>query len=105
MMIEPIIEFEYEKSSLGRRILAIMIDYLIFVSYVLTFLPLVLGSIHLEEKSTFILVAWLAFILLLTFIFLFFAKDSYKGMSLGKWMMGIMIRDENSEIEMMPFSN
>lgn len=27
---------------------------------------------------------------------LYFAKDSYQGISLGKWIMGIMVRDQNN---------
>ncbi len=31
-------------------------------------------------------------------LLLYLAKDNYKGISFGKWVMGIIVRDENSKI-------
>lgn len=102
-MTESTIQIKYEKSSLGRRITAFVIDYFVFIYFLLTFFPLAFGSINWGEKNAFNLVL-AAGMFLLTYIFLFLAKDSFHGMSLGKWIMGITIRDENLGIEVPSFN-
>ena len=101
-MTERTTESIFLKSSRKRRIAAFVIDH-----FVMTFLMVSLFFIALapnfmdENKRSKMIIAMLA-VMLLGFL-LYFAKDSIKGISAGKWIMGIMVRDENNQNEIPSF--
>ncbi|UUV20230.1 RDD family protein [Paenimyroides aestuarii] len=63
----------------------------LIVSLVVIFL----GSNFMEEDNPGKFIITL-FSILIPGMFLYFSKDSIKGNSIGKWAMGIMIRDERN---------
>jgi len=85
----------YSTSSTIKRITALVIDSIVIIY---TFAAVVLLCIGLEfidedtlnESKSFLVLKILALIL-------YFVKDSFKGISFGKWIMGIMIRDDNEQ--------
>jgi hypothetical protein len=97
-MTEQTIEFL--KSSRKRRIVAFLIDH-----FVMTFLMVTMVFIahpnFMNEMSK--IGATMLPIMIFGFV-LYFAKDSIKGVSVGKWIMGIMVRDENNQNEIPSFS-
>ncbi|MBZ9730550.1 RDD family protein [Salegentibacter sp. JZCK2] len=85
-------------SSRKRRIVAILIDHftMTFLLVAISFMSLGKGFLD-EDNASNVLVKILP-TMLIGFI-LYFAKDSIKGISPGKWIMGIMVRDENIHTE------
>ena len=89
------IKCTYTVSSIIKRITALVIDSFVIIY---TFAAIVLLSIGLEfideetlnESNSFLVLRIIALIL-------YIAKDSFKGISFGKWIMGIMIRDDNEQ--------
>lgn len=82
------------KSSRKRRIAAFIIDHLILTFLIVSICFLTLGPDFIAQVDTS---KMMAFPLVLIFGFLlYFLKDSVKGISIGKWAMGIMVRDENN---------
>ncbi|AWW00418.1 RDD family protein [Arcticibacterium luteifluviistationis] len=87
------LEKEPVLSSRKRRVAAFLIDYfalLLVVALVLTHETDFMGENNFDELRFRHLPAMIIGLLL------YFAKDSIKGMSPGKWIMGIMVRDENN---------
>ncbi|WCM43309.1 RDD family protein [Flavobacterium sp. CBA20B-1] len=85
----------YLIASRKRRIAAFFIDHFIMTSLIVSLAFIALGSNFMEEDnpSKFIITL---FSILIPGMFLYLSKDSIKGNSIGKWAMGIMIRDERN---------
>lgn len=89
-------------SSRKRRIAAFMIDHFImtFLIAIISFLSI--GTDFMDENNFNNLTTRILPVMIFGFL-LYFAKDSVKGTSPGKWVMGIMIRDENNPNEIPSF--
>lgn len=86
---------KFIKSSRKRRIVAFVIDHFVITFLIITILFLFSGEGLINGDNPEQITLMLLFALISGFI-LYFGKDSYKGMSLGKWIMRIMVRDVNN---------
>lgn len=91
------------KSSRKRRIGAFLIDQFIITFLIVMIFFLFFGEDLINGDNPEQIIPILLFILIPGFI-LYFGKDSYQGISLGKWIMGIMVRDDESTNEVPSFS-
>jgi len=97
-MPEQTNELTIVKSSRKRRIAAFLIDHFVLTLLAVSIIFLIMGPDFIDEndfgqmKTTIILVMVPIFIL-------YFCKDFMNGISLGRWIMGIMVRDENNLTE------
>src|SRR5687767_10091100 len=97
-MTEPTNELTIVKSSRKRRIAAYLIDFFVFTFLAVSIVFLIMGPDFIDNndlgqmKTTMILV-------MLPIFIVYFCKDFMKGISLGRWIMGIMVRDENNSTE------
>ena len=85
----------YTTSSIAKWITALMIDFFLIT---FTFAAIILFCIEvglIDENNLTELNSLLFLRILILIIYL--AKDSFKGISYGKWIMGIMIRDDNEQ--------
>jgi uncharacterized RDD family membrane protein YckC len=89
------LEKEYILSSRKRRIAAFIIDHFTMTFLIVGFVFLSLGTDFMDENNFSNLLTKMLPTLLVGFL-LYCAKDSIKGVSPGKWVMGIMVRNENS---------
>ncbi|WP_306352010.1 RDD family protein [Flavobacterium sp. '19STA2R22 D10 B1'] len=80
------------KSSRKRRIVAFMIDHFVLSVINVSLIFLILGPNFTDEEDAGKLMIAI-FTVIPIGMFIYFAKDNIKGMSLGKWIMGIMVRD------------
>lgn len=90
------------KSSRKRRIVAFIIDHYLMV-FVLGFIAMIALGTELKSPGNgthFILILCCV---LIPGMLLYFCKDAVKGISIGKWVMGIMVRDENNPGEVPSF--
>lgn len=80
-------------SSRKRRIAAFILDHFIFTFSIVAFIFLALGTSYLDNLNSgkFFSTTLIGFLIGFG---IYFSKDSYKGTSPGKWIMGIMVRDE-----------
>lgn len=78
-------------ASRKRRIAAFAIDHFIISFIGITIAFSVIGS-HLEDYDTPALFSTLAGVVAPIFL-IYFIKDAYRGVSIGKWILGIVIRD------------
>jgi uncharacterized RDD family membrane protein YckC len=94
--------FKYEAnlSSRKRRIVAYLIDHFTMSFLIISIVFISLGTDFMNETDIGNKMAIMLPTMLIGF-FLYFAKDSIKGISPGKWIMGIMVRDEN-ELNVIP---
>lgn len=83
-------------SSRKRRIAAFLIDHFVMTFIMISVVFLVMGPNFIDENNLNLLTTTMVVIMLPGFL-LYFAKDSVKGISLGKWIMGIMVRDANNQ--------
>lgn len=92
-MIEEI-ELALIKASRRRRIAAFLIDHLAFtfIMAIISILVMMPHFLNNQEHDQSILGY---FIILILGILLFFMKDSYKGISIGRWIMGIRVGNES----------
>jgi len=88
------IDSNFIKSSRKRRIAAFLIDHFVITFLIVTILFLFFGEDLINGNNRRQIIPILLSALIPGFI-LYFAKDSYQGISIGKWIMGIMVRDEN----------
>ena len=95
-MTEQNTELLFLKSSRKRRIVAFIIDHFVMTFLMVATVFIALGPKFVDENNPNKLMITLLFVIPPAFI-LYFAKDSYRGISLGKWIMGIMVRDENNQ--------
>lgn len=91
-------DFTFLKSSRKRRIAAFLIDHFVMTFLIVLIVFILLGPNFMDENNPSKMISTILFVIIPGFI-LYFAKDSYKGISVGKWIMGIMIRDENNNNE------
>lgn len=82
------------KSSRKRRIVAYFIDYVVISFLIISMIFSFLGTDFVEKSDTPKFVQTILFAMHFGFFF-YFSKDSIKGISPGKWVMGIMVRDQN----------
>lgn len=92
------LEKNHVLSSRKRRIAALLIDHYIMVFLMVASVFLSLGTDFMDRTDFSDLISRMLPALLIGF-FLYFAKDSIKGSSPGKWIMGIMVRDEKNPME------
>ena len=78
---------EFPLASRTKRIIAFLIDH--FIICVL-FIPILFLIFDFETISA----VEISYFLIIIFM-IYPMKDSYKGISIGKWIMGIMVRDQN----------
>jgi uncharacterized RDD family membrane protein YckC len=88
------IENIFTKSSRRRRIFAFLIDHTVitFVAVAIDFL--IMGPKFIDNPNIDKMTSVMFIVLVPTFI-VYFGKDLVNGISLGRWVMGIMVRDEN----------
>lgn len=82
------------KASRKRRIAAYMIDHVVLTFSIVLIVFALSGESFMNEDDPGRSIAGMMAVLI-PFFLLYFAKDSIKGISIGKWVMGIMVRDEN----------
>ncbi|MDQ7960398.1 RDD family protein [Flavobacterium lindanitolerans] len=82
------------KSSRKRRFAAFIIDHFVLSFLIVSICFLALGPDFIDKASTGKITS-LPWIMSLGFL-LYLLKDSIRGISIGKWAMGIMVRDENN---------
>ena len=91
-------EDRYSLSSRKRRIVAFLIDHFTMTFLIVAISFMSIGTGFLDENNSSSVMAKMLPTMLIGFL-LYFAKDSIKGVSPGKWIMGIMVRDENNHTE------
>lgn len=101
-MTEQTTELTFLKSSRKRRFAAFIIDHFFMTFLMVSIVLIALGSNFMDENSPSKMMTIMLFVMIPGFI-LYFAKDSFKGISVGKWIMGIMVRDENNPTEIPSF--
>ncbi|WLE98915.1 MAG: RDD family protein [Candidatus Electrothrix communis] len=82
-------------SSRKRRIAAFVIDHFVMTFLIVSIFFLTLGSNFMNENNMVKMTITMLAVMLPGFL-VYFGKDSIKGISLGRWIMGIMVRDENN---------
>jgi uncharacterized RDD family membrane protein YckC len=97
-MTDQTTELTFLKSSRKRRIVAFFIDHFILTFLMVSVFFIALSPDFMNEKNPSKVMTTMLFSMIPGFI-LYFAKDSFKGSSVGKWIMGIMVRDENNQNE------
>ena len=95
-------EKEYILSSRKRRIAAFLIDHFTLTFLMVGIVFLSLGTDFMDENNFSNLTTKMLPTMIIGLL-LYFAKDSIKGISPGKWIMGIMVRDENNPTEVPSF--
>ena len=88
------IEQTLMKSSRKRRIAAILIDHFVMTFLMVSIIFIIMGPNFMDEKNQDSMTTIMLLVMIPGF-FIYFAKDSIKGISVGRWIMGIMIRNEN----------
>ena len=96
------LEHQINLSSRKRRIAAFMIDHFVMSFLMVSIVFLALGPNFMDENNMSKMTTTMLAVMLPGFL-LYFAKDSIKGISVGKWIMGIMVRDENDQNEIPSF--
>jgi uncharacterized RDD family membrane protein YckC len=83
-----------KKASSLSRIAACIIDLFVMTFLMLLIVAIVLGSDHIDNYDR-AYIHTILFLVLITGLILYFSKDSYRGISVGRWIMGIMVRNES----------
>jgi len=83
-----------KKASSLSRIAACIIDLFAMTFLLLLIVAIVLGSDHIDNYDR-AYIHTILFLVLITGLILYFSKDSYRGISVGRWIMGIMVRNES----------
>lgn len=84
-------------SSRKRRIAAFIIDLFVVTSIMVSMVFLILGPKFVDENNVERMSTIMSIVMIPGF-FLYFAKDSINGISIGRWIMGIMVRNETNSI-------
>nr|WP_319397656.1 RDD family protein [uncultured Carboxylicivirga sp.] len=82
-------------ASRKRRIAAFIIDHFVMTFLILAVVFLVMGPNFVDNGSAARIALSLCVVMPLGF-FLYIAKDSVKGISVGKWIMGIRVADDTN---------
>ena len=93
-MIDQIQEQPLNKASIARRIGAFLIDHVTMSLLMVSIVFAAIGTNFMNEDGIFKMIGTM-FLAMVPGMFLYLAKDSIKGISIGKWVMGIMIRNEH----------
>lgn len=101
-MTEQTTELTILKSSRKRRIVAFIIDHFVMTFLIVSIVFIALGPNFMDENNPSKMMTTMFSVMIPGFL-LYFAKDSLKGISAGKWIMGIMVRDENNQNEIPSF--
>lgn len=101
-MTEQTTELTFLKSSRKRRIAAFIIDHFVLTFLMVSIVFIALRPNFMDENNPSKMTTTMLFVMIPGFI-LYFAKDSLKGISVGKWIMEIMVRDENDQNEIPSF--
>ncbi|MFB9057841.1 RDD family protein [Mariniflexile ostreae] len=96
------LEKEYVLSSRKRRIAAFIIDHFIMTFLITGIVFLSFGTDFMDKNTFRSLITKMLPTILVGFL-IYFAKDSLKGISPGKWVMEIMVRNENNPNEIPSF--
>ena len=96
------LEKEYVISTRKRRIAAFLIDHFIISFLIVGIVPFLLGIDFINENNFNDLTTKILPIILIGFL-IYFTKDTIKGISPGKWVMGIMVRNETNYNEVPSF--
>ncbi|WP_296385897.1 RDD family protein [Winogradskyella sp.] len=96
-------EDKHQLSSRKRRISAYFIDHFAMTFLIVAIVFLSLGTDFMNENNFSNLASRMLPTMLIGLI-LYFSKDTIKGISIGKWIMGIMIRDVENPSEVPSFS-
>jgi uncharacterized RDD family membrane protein YckC len=89
-------------SSRKRRIAAFLIDHVVLTFLMVATVFLALGPNFMDEDSIEKMTSIMLAVMLPGFL-LYFSKDSIQGISAGKWIMGIMVRDQINPNEIPSF--
>jgi len=89
-------ELEFTKSSRKRRIAAFFIDHCVMTFLMVLMIFVALGPNFMDQNNPIKITITIFLVITLGF-FLYFAKDSIKGISVGRWVMGIMVREETNQ--------
>lgn len=81
------------KSSRKRRLAAFFIDHCVMTFLMVAAVFIALGPNFMDENNSNKMLTIMLLVMIPGF-FLYFAKDSVKGISVGRWIMGIMIRND-----------
>lgn len=95
-------EDKLKLSSRKRRIVAFLIDHFTMTFLIVAIVFMSLGTDFMNENNFSNIMTKMLPTMLIGFL-LYFAKDLIKGISPGKWIMGIMVRDENTPTEIPSF--
>ncbi|MDR2569880.1 MAG: RDD family protein [Oscillospiraceae bacterium] len=89
---KPLPQFLFKKASIGRRLGAFLIDHFIFI-FVLVFVFAfgVFGIMFDNAEDAPFMLLFLIFMIVAFFVYGF--RDSLKGQSIGKRVLGIGVRD------------
>lgn len=82
-------------SSRKRRIAAFIIDHFVLTFLMMSVIFLMLGPTFMDQNSAGRMTTTMLIVMVPGFL-LYFAKDSIGGVSIGKWIMGIMVRDASN---------
>jgi uncharacterized RDD family membrane protein YckC len=80
----------FSLSSRKRRIASFLIDHILLTFLIVSLVFLVVNPNEFVSGSGFL--NFKTIIIFTIGLFIYFAKDSYKGISIGKWIMGTMVR-------------
>ena len=99
------LEQQLNLSSIERRIVAFMIDYFVVTALLVSIVFLALGTNFIDEAEYIfdINVTTIIWVVIVPTFIIYSSKDSIKGISVGKWVMGIMVRDTKNPNEVPSF--
>jgi len=89
-------------SSRKRRIAAFIIDHFAITGLMVSVTFLTLGPDFMNQNNMNDFEAKLPMVLIPGFL-LYFGKDSFQGVSPGKWTMGIVVRNQDNREEIPSF--
>lgn len=84
----------FEIASRRRRLAAFFIDHIIF-SFLASLIGFTVMGPNFTDKTDFSMTFILLGIVMIPIFTAYFSKDIVKGISIGRWIMGIMVRDYN----------
>ena len=100
--MQPLAHLSIELSSRKRRIAAFLIDLFIMMFLLFFMIYLFIDSEEFNQRNQDKIQSTIQSVILPWILFCF-AKDSFRGSSIGKWIMGIRIRDSEYPDEIPSF--
>src|SRR5688572_7466905 len=88
------LETNFTLSTRRARIAAFIIDHVVLTFAMVSTIFLSLGPSFMDEDDAGKMTLTMLAVMIPGFLF-YFAKDTVRGVSAGKWIMGIMVRDAN----------